>query len=332
MCYNRRETVVKFQETITMAKKGRMVFGPVPSRRLGFSLGVDLVPFKTCPLDCVYCQLGRTTDRTLRRRTYVPPGEIIRQIRAALKRGGRIDWITLSGSGEPTLHSEIGKIIREIKIMTDIPVAVLTSGALLHNASVRHALRAADLVIPDLDAGSARVFRTLNRPHRSLIFKKVVSGIKDFVSHFPGRVWLEVVLVKDVNDSPAELRRIRALAAKIRPSRVQLNTVVRPPGEVWVRPLSPREMQRARAFMAKCLRGIPIDVIAQSAGVGVRSPAEDIEERILSWLQRRPATARDLARGTGARMSDITRHITHLVETGRVREMTFRGAIYYIAL
>ena len=306
-----------------------MVFGPVLSRRLGLSLGVDVVPFKTCPLDCVYCQLGRTTDRTLRRKKYVPPEEILSQIRGALKRGGRIDWITFSGSGEPTLHSEIGKMIRAIKMMTDIPVAVLTSGALLHDASLRNALGAADLVIPDLDAGSASVFRTLNRPHPSLTFRKVVSGIKDFVSHFPGRVWLEVVLVKGVNDTPAELGRISALAAKIRPARVQLNTVVRPPGEAWAQPLTPREMRRARSSMAKALRGIPVDVISQSASVHAQSPAENSEERILSWLQRRPATVRDLSTGTGVRRSDIARRIARLVETGRVREKIFRGATYY---
>jgi len=312
-----------------MAKKAQIVFGPVHSRRLGLSLGVDVVPFKTCPLDCVYCQLGRTTDRTIRRKKYVPSGEILRQVRAALKRGGRIDWITFSGSGEPTLHSEIGKVIRKIKKETDIPIAVLTSGALLHKASVRDALRAADLVIPDLDAGSARVFRTISRPHPSLTFKKAVSGIKDFVSHFPGRVWLEVVLVKGVNDTPAELGRISALAAKIRPARVQLNTVVRPPGEAWAQPLTPGEMRRARSSMAKALRGIPIDIIARPAYLRPQGRPEDIEERIVSWLRRRPATVHDLSLGTGVPMSDIARHIAHLVRTGRVREITFRGALYY---
>ena len=315
-----------------MAKKGRMVFGPVLSRRLGLSLGVDVVPFKTCPLDCVYCQLGRTTDRTLRRKKYVPPEEILSQIRAALKRGGRIDWITFSGSGEPTLHSEIGKMIREIKIMTDIPVAVLTSGALLHDASLRNALGAADLVIPDLDAGSARVFRTLNRPHPSLTFRKVVSGIKDFVSHFPGRVWLEVVLVKGVNDTPAELGRISALAAKIRPARVQLNTVVRPPGEAWAQPLTPAEMRRARSSMAKALRGIPVDVISRSASVHAQGPAENSDGRILSWLQRRPSTVRDLAAGTGLSRGRLMKHLTPLIASGKIGERKFGGKTFYEVL
>ncbi len=316
---------------MTTQKKRRMVFGPVPSRRLGFSLGVDLVPFKTCPLDCIYCQLGRTTDRTVRRKKYVPSGEILRQLRAALKQGGRIDWITLSGSGEPTLHSEIGKIIREIKKMTPIPVAVLTSGTLLHNASVKAALSNADLVVPDLDAGSARVFRKINRPHPSLAFAAMVSGIKDFVSHFQGRVWLEVVLVKGVNDTPAELRRIGALASSIRPERVQLNTVVRPPAEKEAQPLTASEMRHARASMAKILDGIPIDIVSQAQGARTRHPIGDIEERIISWLKRRPATVHDLAAGTGTARGEIAKRIARLVRTGKARETRFGGTTYYTA-
>jgi wyosine [tRNA(Phe)-imidazoG37] synthetase (radical SAM superfamily) len=308
-----------------------MVFGPVPSRRLGLSLGVDLVPFKTCPLDCIYCQLGRTTDRTVRRRKYVPSREILRQVRAALKRGGRIDWITLSGSGEPTLHSEVGKIIREIKKTTRIPVAVLTSGALLHNASVRRALSAADLVIPDLDAGSARVFRKINRPHPSLSFGKMISGIRDFVSHFPGRVWLELALVRGVNDTQAELQRIGSLACLIGPERVHLNTVVRPPASMGARPLTATEMRRAKTALAKILDGIPIDIVSHSRHARTRVPADDIEERIISWLKRRPATIHDLAAGTGAAGGDIVKRIERLVEAGMVREARFGGTTYYTA-
>lgn len=314
-----------------MQEKRKMVFGPVPSRRLGLSLGVDLVPFKTCPLDCIYCQLGRTTYRTVRRKRYAPSAEILRQIGAALKRGGRIDWITLSGSGEPALHSEIGKIIREIKKMTAIPVAVLTSGALLHNASVKAALRGADLVVPDLDAGSAGVFRRINRPHPSLDFAAVASGIRDFVSRFGGRVWLEVVLVKGVNDAPGELRRIGALAARIRPERVQLNTVARPPADRDARPLTAREMRRARAVLAKALDGIPVEVVSRAGGAGTKHPACDVEERIVSWLKRRPATIRDLAAGTGAPRGEIARRIKRLVEAGRAREARFGGTTYYAA-
>ncbi|MEJ2744448.1 MAG: radical SAM protein [bacterium] len=314
-----------------MRKKRRLVFGPVPSRRLGLSLGVDLVPFKTCPLDCIYCQLGPTTNKAVRRKKYVASREVLRQVKAALKRGGRIDWITLSGSGEPTLHSEIGKIIRGIKKMTDVPVAVLTSGTLLYNASVKTALNAADLVVPDLDAGSARVFRKINRPHPSLNFAAVKSGIMNFASNFPGRIWLEVVLVKGVNDTPKELKRIGALAARIRPERVQLNTVVRPPAEEAAQPLTATEMRRVRAALAKALGGIPIDVISHSKGAQTQLPTDGIEERIVSWLKRRPATIHDLAAGTGAPGSDIVKRIDRLVETGRVKETRFGGSTYYTA-
>jgi wyosine [tRNA(Phe)-imidazoG37] synthetase (radical SAM superfamily) len=331
------------KKAMTTQKKRRMVFGPVPSRRLGFSLGVDLVPFKTCPLDCIYCQLGRTTDRTVKRRQYIPSGEILRQVRAALKHGGkarrqrsrsrsgRVDWITLSGSGEPTLHSEVGEIIRGIKKMTDVPVAVLTSGTLLYNASVRKALYDADLVVPDLDAGSAKTFKKINRPHPSLDFAKMVSGIKEFVDHFPGRVWLELVLVKGINDTPKELIRIGTLAGWIGPERVQLNTVVRPPASTGAQPLSASEMRQARSALAKILNGIPIDIVSPARGTQTRLPGSEIEEKIISWLKRRPATIKDLAAGTGAPGSDIVKRIEHLVEAGKVREERFRGSTYYTA-
>ncbi len=244
------------------------VFGPVPSRRLGISLGVDVIPPKTCTLDCIYCEAGRTRRLTKRRRAYVPAAEVVRQVGAALRKGGRVDWITFSGCGEPTLHSGLGGMIRAVKRMTRIPVAVLTSGTLLSDPRVRRALRDADLVVPSLDAGSARVFRQINRPHPSLRLSRVAEGIARFRRRFPGRLWLEVVLLKGVNDSPRELARIAALAARIRPERVQLNTAVRPPARVNAKPLDAGGLRAARLVLAKALGDIPVEIVAGFRGAG----------------------------------------------------------------
>ncbi|MCX6356850.1 MAG: radical SAM protein, partial [Candidatus Aureabacteria bacterium] len=258
------------------------IFGPVPSRRLGLSLGIDLIPYKTCCFDCVYCQLGRTTRKTVRRLTHVPVCRILHELTSRLARGGRIDWITLAGSGEPTLYSEIGALIRAIKRMTDIPVAVLTSGALLNRPAVRKELRFADLVIPDLDAGSARTFQKINRPHHSLNFQVMVKGIRDFVAKFPGRVWLEVALVRGVNDAPSELAKIGSLAARIRPERLQLNTMARPPAERTALPLSAKALERARLIIQRPLGGIPVDIITASPSRGHAAPARLIDGELLA--------------------------------------------------
>jgi len=312
-----------------MKRREKRIFGPVPSRRLGFSLGVDIIPYKTCPLDCVYCQLGRTTDRTLLRKSYVPSEEVLAELKEVLGRGGKIDWITFSGSGEPTLHSGIGEMIRQVKKMTDIPVAVLTSGTLLCDPFVREKLRAADLVVPDLDAGSERVFRKINRPHPDLDFHEVAEGIARFVSGFHGKVWLEVVLVKGLNDSPEEIERIGALAAKIRPARVQLNTVVRPPAESGAKALRLSELRAARSILAGFLKKIPIDIIAAFEKKQRISTHMGIEARILAYLERRPGTAEDLSVGIGAPSREVISCVTRLLAQGRVREKKFRGEKHY---
>ena len=209
----------------------RFVYGPVASRRLGFSLGVDIIPFKTCTLDCVYCQLGSAGRTTVRRRSWFPPEAILAQIKEAIDSGQRIDVITFSGSGEPTLSRDLGFLIRSIKKMTGIPVAVLTNGTLLGRRDVRRDLAAADIVGPSLDAVPAALFRRVNRPHASLDNRKVIDGLVRFRDEFAGEIRLEIMLVKGVNDSPAAIEAVKKAVARIRPDRIELNTVVRPPAD-----------------------------------------------------------------------------------------------------
>jgi wyosine [tRNA(Phe)-imidazoG37] synthetase (radical SAM superfamily) len=304
------------------------IFGPVPSRRLGFSLGVDLIPYKTCTLDCLYCQLGPTARTTVARKSYAPAAEVLRHLGAALKKGGAVDWITFSGSGEPTLHTGMGKMIRAVKQMTRVPVAVITNGTLLADPRVRRALREADLVLPDLDAGSARVFRKINRPHPSLRFSRVVAGITRFAREFRGRVWIEVVLLKGVNDTPEELKRIGALAAAIRPERVQLNTAARPPAYADAKPLSHTELRAARDIIAGTLAGIPVDIIADFKGTRTARRRGGVEDTIIAYLARRPGTERDLAAGLGIRNEKIAGPLDGLVRSGSVKKRAFRGEQY----
>ena len=180
------------------------IFGPVPSRRLGFSLGVDTIPFKTCSLDCIYCQLGRTTNKTIERKEYIAGENILREIEEILKRKKKIDYITFSGSGEPTLNSRMEEMITQIKRLTSIPVAILTNGTLLYQPRMREELMEADLVIPSLDAVSEEVFEKINRPHHKLKINEVIKGINTFSQEFRGKIWLEIMLVKGVNDFPGE--------------------------------------------------------------------------------------------------------------------------------
>jgi wyosine [tRNA(Phe)-imidazoG37] synthetase (radical SAM superfamily) len=255
---------------------------------------------------------------------------VLAEVRAALKSRGRIDWITFSGSGEPTLHSGIGNMIRAVKRLTHIPVAVLTNGTLLWNPAARRDLAAADLVIPDLDAGSAGIFRRVNRPHPSLGFKKVVRGIEEFTRHFTGRVWLEVVLVRGINDSVKELRRIAALAARIGPERVQLNTVVRPPAEKSARPLNAREMRTAKSVVEKIVAPIPVDVVGAFRGRRGSAHRKDPSAAILAYLKRRPATVADLSMALSLRRDAIVTLAKQLADEGRIRSECIGGTRYYL--
>ena len=220
----------------------RHVYGPVPSRRLGRSLGVDLVPFKTCTYDCIYCQLGRTTDLTTACRDYVPVEDILAQLEEKLRTGATPDYVSLAGSGEPTLHARIGELIAGIKRLTPVPVAVLTNGSLLGARDIQDALMEADLVLPSLDVGDAELFELVNRPHESIGFDAMVEGLITFRERFAKPVWLEVMLVAGVTGIQAEVEKIATLTRRIRPARIQLNTVSRPPCEESALPVSRERM------------------------------------------------------------------------------------------
>lgn len=309
-----------------MTRRLRHVFGPVPSRRLGRSLGVDLVPFKTCTYDCVYCQLGRTTCKTVRRKCYVPLGNVVKEVKIALAAGLRPDVITLAGSGEPTLHAGLGELISAIKQLTDIPVAVLTNGSLLWQHTVRAALAAADIVIPSLDAGDETLFRYVNRPHPSISFGRMVEGLMAFGREYTGRVWLEVFLLGGVTGLETEVAKIARVARRIAPERVQLNTVARPPAESFALPVPREQMER----FASMFDG-HTEVIADYRGTDVRAETAIRGESVLALLSRRPCTTEGIAEGLGIHRGEVLKCLTILLSRGSVTSEMVSGNLYYRA-
>jgi wyosine [tRNA(Phe)-imidazoG37] synthetase (radical SAM superfamily) len=304
----------------------RYIYGPVPSQRLGLSLGVDLVPLKTCTYDCIYCQLGRTTCKTTARQEYFPITGILQELEQKLADGPVPDYVTLSGSGEPTLNARLGELIEKIKKLTSIPVAVLTNGSLLWRSEVQDALMEADLVLPSLDAGDDFLFQYVNRPHREIGFEQMVHGLAEFTARFSQPVWLEVFLLAGVTNIIAEVEKIAALARRIRPEKVQLHTVSRPPAEEFACPISWNQMQEfATLFNGK------VEVIRPGEYDKSQAPVlnEATDADILALLSRRPCTVQGVSAGLGLPAGEVTRRIEALAAQGEVTPVQNNGAIFY---
>lgn len=235
------------------------VFGPVPSRRLGLSLGVDTVPLKTCNWNCVYCQLGRSRPVVNKRREYYPCEQIISEVREALKSpgSGGLDWITFVASGETTLHSGMGKLIRRIKSLTEIPVAVITNGSLLSRPEMRAELAAADAVFPSLDAGDEATYRLMNRAHPDLTFQRHLKGLAAFNAEYDGRFAVEVMLVGGFNDTERSLSDLTAALESVGPDEIHIVTPTRPPAECSVAPPDDATLRRALEMFGKAARIAP---------------------------------------------------------------------------
>ena len=300
------------------------IFGPVPSRRLGFSLGIDTIPFKTCSLDCIYCQLGRTTNKTVERKEYIKAEKILKELEKVLEKGKRIDYITFSGSGEPTLNSKIGEMIKRIKKLTSIPVAVLTNGTLLYLPQMQEELSQADIVIPSLDAVSQDIFKKVNRPHPSLNIDRIISGISSFSKEFKGKIWLEIMLVKGINDSLEEMRKTAKITEDINIEKIQLNTVVRPPAEEFAQALSLEELKGIKAILGeKC------EIIAEFKREQQKAYKKDVEDVILTMVKRRPVTVDDIANSLGVHQNEVIKYMEVLERESKVKNKLYDGRRYY---
>ncbi|HOU51334.1 MAG: radical SAM protein [Smithella sp.] len=304
----------------------KYIYGPVPSRRLGRSLGVDLVPFKTCTYDCIYCQLGQTTNKTIQRRDYVAIDDVMKELKDKLDSGMICDYISLAGSGEPTLHSGIGDLIEKIKTMTNIPVAVITNGSLLYLPEVREALMCADLVLPSLDVGDEQLFQYVNRPHSDLSLDQMVKGLIDFSKIFTGQIWLEVLLLGGVTGIQSEVEKIASIVKFIHPAKVQLNTVYRPPAEETAFPLTVEQL-----IALKSIFSAEVDIIDRSKQIETPIPEQPTvtDGDIIALLARRPCTIVDIASGLGMHVNEVMKRMEKLVEADKVNCIVTRKRNYY---
>jgi wyosine [tRNA(Phe)-imidazoG37] synthetase (radical SAM superfamily) len=271
----------------------KVVFGPVPSRRLGQSLGIDTIPLKTCNWNCVYCQLGRTRPVVNERREYIPREEIIDQVREVLAahRPDDFDWVTFVGSGEPTLHSGIGWLIRAVQELTPHPVAVITNGSLLYLPEVREELAAADAVMPTLDAGTPDLYRRINRPHPDVTHERLATGLVAFGREYGGNLWPEVMLIRGLNDTEEALRDIAAVLRRVNLGEVHINRPTRPPAETWVEPPDEEGLMRARAIL-----GNVAHVVHPIEGTFDLGSCDSPVDAVVNIITRHPMSEGDLIR------------------------------------
>ncbi|MGD8451972.1 MAG: radical SAM protein [Phycisphaerae bacterium] len=301
------------------------VYGPVPSRRLGRSLGIDLVPPKTCTFDCVYCQLGRTTCRTLHRDVYHPVEPMLVELGEALAANAAPDYITLAGSGEPTLHSQLADIVAGVRKRTTVPVVVLTNGSLLWDEDVRRACAQADAVLPTLAAHDEATFQRVHRPAAGLSLARHIDGLLAFTRESNTPLWLELFLLAGINDSPDDLEAFAGLIERIRPERVHLNTAVRPTSDRDIRPVSAETL----AAWAERL-GPAAEVIVELARE-TGPDADAAEADVLALCRRRPCTIEHIATGLGVHPNVVIKHVGHLREQGRLRSEWRDGREFFVA-
>lgn len=307
------------------------LFGPVPSRRLGVSLGVDLVRHKICSLDCVYCECGRTTQKVIERRNYVPIDQVKKELLHYFSHHPDPDYITFSGSGEPTLHLGIGQVIAFIKKeKPQVKVAVLTNSTLIDDPQVRNDLLPADLVMPSLDAVSQDVFLRINRPYKGLTAEAMVEGLTAFSRQYSGQIKLEVFILPSVNDSKEELKAIKAAIDKINPDLVQLNTLDRPGTVENLVPASQEELEQAVALFDRK----NIEIIARVKDIDSEriSSQRQMSETILETVHRRPCTVQDLAMVLGARKDQIEIVLKGLIRQGKIQVKVQDRGIFYQTL
>ena len=299
------------------------LYGPVPSRRLGLSLGVDIVPHKTCTLSCIYCQVGKTPETTIVRREYISVEEIVKEIKEKLDSGLKADWITFSGSGEPTLNSGIGDIIKGIKKLTDIPVCVITNSTLFHDSQVRRDILDADAVMPSLDSAVEKTFRELCRPHPDITVEAVIDGLIKFRKEYKGKIWLEIMLIKGINDSKAELEALQAVIEKVSPDEVQLNTVVRPPAEHSAQPLTGERLEEIRNFF-----GDKAEIIASFVGETKAHTSKGIDG-VREYLIRRPGRTEDISIALGITKDEAEVYLEDLHNAGEIKSKEYFGKRFW---
>ncbi|GMT45949.1 MAG: hypothetical protein IEMM0006_1781 [bacterium] len=304
----------------------KYLFGPVPSRRLGMSLGVDLVPHKVCSLNCVYCECGRTTNLTPERKEYIPYDEVVKEIAHYLEHNPAPDYITFSGSGEPTLNVRIGDVLHFIKSNSNVPVAVLTNGTLFSDKAVREELLEADVVLPSLDAAEDRAFRKINRPWNKLNIPEYIKGLIDFRKEYGGQIWLEVLIIPGLNDTPENLQALKEAFLQIQPEKVQLNTLDRPGAVKNIRAATHKELQDIVHFWK--LPQVKI-IAAAPDRKKIVSYRDDKESAILETIRRRPCTLEDMHKILGLHINEINKYLDVLEDEQKIISVRKNRGLFY---
>jgi len=305
----------------------KYLFGPVPSRRLGMSLGVDLVPKKVCSLNCVYCEVGRTTKLTTERREYIPYDKVIGELEHYFANNPNPEYITFSGSGEPTLNSRIGDVLKYIKRKKpDIPVAVLTNGTLLFDKQVRDELIEANVVLPSLDAATEIAFQKINSPASQLTIEKYIQGLIDFRKEFPGQIWLEVFIIPGYNDNREDLFALKEVFNSIKPDHIQLNTLDRPGIVSDIHPTNHEDLQKIVDYWE--LDNVEI-IAAAPERKNIQSYRKDAESAILGTITRRPCTLDDLVKILGLHINEINKYLDVLEAEDKIEAVRQERGMFY---
>lgn len=316
----------------------RYLFGPVPSRRLGISLGVDLVTHKICSLDCLYCECGETTDLTVERRDYVPLDDVLSELSHYFSHHPDPDYITFSGSGEPTLNRHIGEVIDFIKKEKPaVSVAVLTNGTLFSRPEVRQALYKADLVMPSLDAALSETFKKINRPHPLLSMETYIQGLVDFSREYhhsgqgsekkeTGKIALEILILKGINDSEEDLAALKRACDRISPDVIQLNTLDRPGAISNLHAAALEQLESIQHYLGP--ENVEI-IAAIKDRKAIKSFREDMASAILETIHRRPCTVQDLATVLGSHVNEINKYLSDLEEKGNITSVRQDRGLFY---
>lgn len=324
-----RRALAAFSEFLSPYFKMRYkhLFGPVPSRRLGLSLGIDPIPYKTCSFDCIYCECGATTDLTKERKEYIPTDEIIAELNSFLSTKPILDYITFSGSGEPTLNIGVGKIISFLKkTYPQYKVAMLTNSSLFSDPEVRKELLQADVIMPSLDAVSEEVFKKINRPAQGIGIDEVLTGLIEFRKEFHGKIWLEIFVIPGINDSNSEIKKFHDILRKIKPDLIQLNALDRPGTEDWVVVAGGDVLQKIKDKFT----GLPVVMISNyQKREKVKSYDLVIEDTILSTISRRPCTGDDLSEILDIHLAELNKYLDTLYDKGKIETIKKQRGIFF---
>jgi len=314
-----------------LAEKKTLIFGPVKSRRLGRSLGIELVPKKVCTMNCIYCETGKTTNLTLERKEYYPWDLIEKSILQAKEIEDTFDVLTFTGSGEPSLNIHFEKALRLAKKIIKKPIAVLTNASLLDIPSVREALAEIDIVLPSLDAGNPETFKKINLPHPKIELKTIIENLKKLREEMKGEMWLEILFVEGINDSEKDLKDLKSAIDYINPHKVQLNTVVRPPAFEEAKPISFEKLKKIAEFLGEKVEIIvDKDRLEKAVKTFKESEKEKIKERLFDYLKRRPSTIEELSSAFKIEKEIIEDILKTFISEGKVKEKLYEEKIFFI--